>query len=52
MKDALHSDSQVLVVAVDGAWVFFSAGGSDLLRGPEQGSDGFLSKHKQGGERT
>ena len=51
MKDALHSDPQVLVMAIDGAWFLASMGWGDLLSGGEQRFDGFVAKHEQCSDR-
>ena len=46
VKDALHGDPQVMVVAIDDTRVLRSAGGTDVLSGREQRFDGFLSEHE------
>ena len=40
MKDALHGEPQVMVVAIDDPRVLRSAGGTDVLSGREQRFDG------------
>jgi hypothetical protein len=52
MKDALHGESQVLVVTIDGSWVLFSLVGGDLLSSGEQRFDGFVAEHEQGSDCT
>ena len=51
MKDALHGEPQVLVVAIDGPWFLPSAGCGDFLRGGEQWFDSFVAEHEQGSDR-
>ena len=46
VKDALHGEPQVMVVAIDDPRVLRSAGGTDVLSGREQRFDGFLSEHE------
>ena len=52
MKDAVHGESQLMVVAIYGSWVLSSVGGSDFLNGGEQRLDGFVSERQQGGDRA
>ena len=51
MKDTVHGESQVMVVAIDGSWVLSSMGGGDFLSGGEQRFDSFVAEHEQGGDR-
>ena len=46
VKDALHGEPQVMVVAIDDPRVLRSAGGTDVLSGRKQRFDGFLSEHE------
>jgi hypothetical protein len=51
MKDALHGESQVQIVAIDGSWVLSSMGWGDLLSSGEERFYSFVAKHEQGGDR-
>ena len=52
MKDALHGEPQVLVVAIDGPMGFAPPRvGADVLSGGEQRFDGFVAEHEQGSDR-
>ena len=50
MKDALHGESQILVVAVDGSWVLSSMGGGEFLSSGQQRFDGLVAEHEQGSD--
>ena len=50
MKDALHGEPQVLVVAIDGAWFLAAVGWGDFLSGGDQRFDGFVAKDEQGSD--
>ena len=51
MKDALHGEPQVLVVAVDCSWVLSSMGGGEFLSSGQQRFDGFVAKNDESGNR-
>src|SRR5260370_41976542 len=51
MEDALHCDSDGMVVGVDRFWVVRAAGGAEWLSGGEKGFDGFVSQNEQRGHR-
>src|SRR6201997_4964861 len=50
MKDALHSESQIPVVAVDGSWMLCSTGGGEFLSSGQQRFDGLVAEHEQGSD--
>ena len=50
MKDALHGEPQVLVVAVDGSWVLSSIGGGEFQGSGQQRFDGLVAQHEQGSD--
>jgi hypothetical protein len=52
VKDAVHGESQLILVAIYGSRVLSSVGGSDFLDGGEQRLDGFVSEGRQGGDRA
>ena len=51
MEDALHCNSDGLVVGVDGFWVVRATGWAERLSGCEKGFDGFVSQNDQRGHR-
>ena len=51
MEDALHCDSDGLVVGVDGFWVVGAASWAERSSGGEQGFDGFVAKNEEGSHR-
>ena len=51
MEDALHCNSDGMVVGVDRFWVVRAAGWAEWLSGGEQGFDGFVSQNEQRGHR-
>jgi len=51
MEDALHCDSDGMVVGVDRFWVVRAAGWAEWLSGGEKGFDGFVSENEQRGHR-
>jgi hypothetical protein len=51
VEDALHGNSDGLVVGVDGFWVVRAAGWAEWLSGGEKGFDGFVSENEQRGHR-
>src|SRR5947209_19674383 len=51
MEDALHCNSDGMVVGVDRFWVVRAAGWAEWLSGGEKGFDGFVSQNEQRGHR-
>src|SRR5205809_6987534 len=51
MEDALHCNSDGMVVGVDRSWVVRAAGWAEWLSGGEKGFDGFVSQNEQRGHR-
>jgi hypothetical protein len=51
VKYALHGESHLGVVSVDGSEVVCSAGWSESLSGDQQRFDGFVSENEQRGDR-
>src|SRR5438067_11623400 len=51
MEDALHCNSDGMVVGVDRFWVARAAGWAEWLSGGEKGFDGFVSQNEQRGYR-
>jgi len=52
MEDALHCDSDGLVVGIDGFWVVGAASWAEGSSGGEQGVDGFVLQDEQRSHRT
>ena len=50
MKDDLHGEPQVLVVAVDCSRVLSSMGRGEFLSSGQQRFDGFVAEHEQGSD--
>ena len=51
MEDALHYNSDGMVVGVDRFWIVRVAGWAEWLSGGEKGFDGFVSQNEQRGHR-
>jgi hypothetical protein len=51
MEDALHGNSDGLVVGVDRFWVVRAAGWAEMLSGGEKRLDGFVPQNHQRGHR-
>jgi hypothetical protein len=51
MEDALHRNSDGMVVGVDRFWVVRAAGWAEWLSGGEEGFDSFVSKDEERGHR-
>jgi hypothetical protein len=49
VEDAVHGNLYGTVVGVDGSRVVRAAGWAERLGGSEQGFDGFVAKHDEGG---
>ena len=49
MEEAVHGNLYGSVVGVDGSRVVRAAGWAERLSGSEQGFDGFVAKHQEGG---
>ena len=49
MEDAVQGNLYGTVVGVDGSRVVRAAGWAERLSGSEQGFDGFVAKHQEGG---
>ena len=52
MEDAVHCNSDGLVVGVDRFWVVRAAGWAERLSGGQEGFDGFVSENEQRGHRS
>ena len=51
MEDALHCNSDGMVVGVDRFWVVRATGWAEWLSGGEKGFAGFVSQNEQRGHR-
>src|SRR5438045_9417430 len=51
MEDALHCNTDGMVVGVGRFWVVRAAGWAEWLSGGEKGFDGFVSQNEQRGHR-
>jgi hypothetical protein len=52
VEDAVHGNLYGTVVGIDGSRVVRATGWAERLSGSEQGFDGFVAKHYEGGHRA